>query len=319
MEDENEDQEIVDSAQGSETGSVSASASTSADEIVNSNDSNNKNWSRSRKGSRRTVGKNQAEKWLKRRAVGWEDEFEGLNLLVVQNAGDHQCIGGNRLGSELTVFNNTADDTTNRDAARITEGSVVGVSNSVFTKPWTKVNLGVKALETVLNQSIDLFGAAPRASYASSNSNSESGFDDDTREIAWLVIKMLTLLRTTTRPFSEEEIADHTKLPHGLRERVFIPRIGLGGTAMEYGTRSSTIALFGREEGGVAVYAEKVWYSDEDVLTGERTEYAPDSAEGLVWWQGRVGQPRQQWRQLVGDELEHLLQSASDIRPHDHA
>jgi uncharacterized protein with NRDE domain len=316
-EDQDQDRAVVDSAQGSETETGSGDVSGSADEIVNGSGSTEKNWNRSTKGSRRVlVGKNQAEKWIRRRAVGWEDEFEGLNLLVVQNAGDHQVVGGNRLGSELIVFNsNTPDDTITVDAGRIEEGSVVGVSNSVFSKPWTKVKLGVKALENVLNQSINLFGTASRASYTSNNSNSESDFDDDTREIAWLVINMLTLLRTITHPFPEEDSTDSPKLLAGLSERVFVPRIALGG--MEYGTRSSTIALFGREKGGVAVFVEKVWYSDKDVVTGERTAYAPDSAEGLHWWQGRVGQPRQQWRLVVGDDLENLLQSARDIRPYD--
>ncbi|KAF9340043.1 hypothetical protein BGZ91_003755 [Linnemannia elongata] len=313
---DDEEEAVVDSAQGSETGSVSVMA----DEIVNASDKRNRN---RKSGSR--VKKDQAEKWIRRRAVGWEDEFEGLNLLVVQNAGDQQCVGGNRLGSELHVFDKydatTADAGTGTGAgtARILEDSVVGVSNSVFAQPWTKVMVGVKALETILNQSIDLFGTGAHASLSSNNrSGSEQPtVDDDTMEIAWLVVQMLTLLRTNTRPFSEEDIADLASLPLGLRERVFIPRIGLGGSTMEYGTRSSTIALFGREkdgEAGVAVFVEKVWYSDRDAVTGERTEYAPDSSEGLVWWQGRVGQPRQQWRYIVGEELEQLLNHARDIR-----
>ncbi|KAF9149003.1 hypothetical protein BG015_009220 [Linnemannia schmuckeri] len=309
--DEEDEKVDVDSTRGSETGSVSASPST--DEIVNGSEKKSRNRRESR------VRKDQAEKWIRRRAVGWEDEFEGLNLLVVQNAGDQQCVGGNRLGSELTVFN--ASDTTTTDAVtgRILEGSVVGVSNSVFTRPWTKVKVGVNALETVLNQSITLFGTGLHAS-CNSNTSSEAGHvtvDGDTKEIAWLVIQMLTLLRTNTQPFSEEDSTNLLTLVQGLSKRVFIPRIGLGGPTMEYGTRSSTIALFGRErdgEAGVAVFVEKVWYSDKDVVTGERTEYAPDSSQGLVWWQGRVGQPRQQWRHVVGDELEHLLNHARIIR-----
>ena len=313
-EEDNDEDVVVDSAQGSETGSVSALA----DEIVNNSDKKSRN---EKTGSR--VGKDQAEKWIRRRAVGWEDEFEGLNLLVVQNAGDQQCVGGNRLGSELSVFDKsdtaTTDAGTGTGTARMLEGSVVGVSNSVFTRPWTKVKVGVKALETVLNQSIDFFGTGDHASFINNNNSGseQPTIDDDTKEIAWLVIQMLTLLRTNTQPFSEEEITSLPRLAQGLRERVFIPRIGFGGPAMEYGTRSSTIALFGRERNGeasMAVFVEKVWYSNKDAVTGERTEYAPDSSEGLVWWQGRVGQPRQQWRHIVGDELEHLLNHARDIR-----
>lgn len=312
-EEDNDEAVVVDSAQGNETGSVSALA----DEIVKGSDKKSRN---GKTGSR--VRKDQAEKWIRRRAVGWEDEFEGLNLLVVQNAGDQQCIGGNRLGSELSVFDKS--DTTTTDAgtgtgtARILEGSVVGVSNSVFTQPWTKVKVGVKALETVFNQSIDLFGTGAHASFNSNNNlgSEQPTMDDDTKEIAWLVIQMLTLLRTNTQPFSEEDSTSLPRLVQGLRERVFIPRIAFGGPAMEYGTRSSTIALFGRQRDGeasVAVFVEKVWYSDKDIVTGERTEYAPDSSEGLVWWQGRVGEPRQQWRHIAGDELEHLLKHARDI------
>ncbi|KAF9098780.1 hypothetical protein BGX29_007434 [Mortierella sp. GBA35] len=279
------------------------------------------------------VSDDQAERWFRRRAVGWEDEFEGLNLLVVQNAGDQQCVGGNRLGSELSVFNKpTTSTTTSASTSGILEGSVVGVSNSVFMQPWTKVKVGVRALESTLNQSLALFGTDPCASYNHSDSQSQqqsqsttttttttSNLDDDTKEIAWLVIQMLTLLRTNTTPFSSLEKSSPQDLALGLRERVFIPRIGLGlgGPTMEYGTRSSTITLFGREQSqqtqGVAVYVEKVWYSDRDPVTGERVEYAPDSSQGLVWWQGRVGQPRQQWRRIVGDELETLLQHARSI------
>ncbi|KAF9900881.1 hypothetical protein EC991_006765 [Linnemannia zychae] len=277
-----------------------------------------------RAGSR--VRKDQAEKWIRRRAVGWEDEFEGLNLLVVQNAGDQQCVGGNRLGSELTVFNGSASGTTITDAAAngvqtILEGSVVGVSNSVFTQPWTKVKVGTKALTSVLNQSITIFGTGPQASCNKSNtSNTSSAFvvDDDTKEIAWLVVQMLTLLRTNTQPFSPEDRTSLSKMVMGLRERVFIPRINFGGPALEYGTRSSTIALFGRDRdgegaGGVAVFVEKVWYGEKDVVTGMRTEYSPDSSEGLVWWQGRVGQPRQQWKRVRDEELEVLLKYARDL------
>lgn len=315
-EEEDDDQNVVvDSAQGSETGSVLALA----DEIANGSDKKSRN---GKAGSR--VRKDQAEKWIRRRAVGWEDEFEGLNLLVVQNAGDQQCVGGNRLGSELSVFDKSDTTTTvigngaGTGTARILEGSVVGVSNSVFTQPWTKVKVGVKALETVLNQSIDLFGTGAHASFSSNNkSGSEQPtMYDDTKEIAWLVIQMLTLLRTNTQPFSEEDRTSIPRLAQSLRERVFIPRIEFGGPAMDYGTRSSTIALFGRERDGeasVAVFVEKVWYSDRDVVTGEWTEYAPDSSDGLVWWQGRVGQPRQQWKHIVGDELELLLNHARNI------
>ncbi|KAF9132501.1 1,3-beta-glucanosyltransferase [Mortierella sp. 14UC] len=273
------------------------------------------------------VRKDQAEKWIRRRAVGWEDEFEGLNLLVVQNAGDLQCVGGNRLGCELSVFNKSASITTAADSTvtatpTILEDSVVGVSNSVFTQPWNKVKIGAKALESVLNQSIALFGTGPQASYNknSNNSNASSTFvvDDDTKEIAWLVVQMLTLLRTNTQPFPPEDLTSLPKMGLNLRERVFIPRINFGGPNLEYGTRSSTIVLFGRERdgegaGGVAVLVEKVWYGEKDAVTSKRTEYSPDSSEGLVWWQGRVGQPRQQWRRVLGEELEVLLAHARDI------
>ncbi|KAG0372413.1 hypothetical protein BGX24_000279 [Mortierella sp. AD032] len=313
-EQEEEDEAALESA---ETNGTEAAAA-AADQIVKT--------SRSNSGGRSRVNKDQAEKWIRRRAVGWEDEFEGLNLLVVQNAGDQQCIGGNRLGSELSVFNKPVPTTiTNGDigAERILEDSVVGVSNSVFTHPWTKVKIGVKALESVLNKSIALFGTGLHASLkdnTNSNTSSASALEDDTKEIAWLVVQMLTLLRTNTQPFPPEDLTSAPKMALGLRERVFIPRVEFGVPALEYGTRSSTITLFGRERdgneegtGGVAVLVEKVWYGEKDAVTGERSEYTPDSSEGLVWWQGRVGQPRQQWRRVLGEELEGLLKHARDI------
>ncbi|KAG0276062.1 hypothetical protein BGZ95_008053 [Linnemannia exigua] len=304
-----------------------AGATGAADQIVST--------FRSKNTSENRVKKDQAEKWIRRRAVGWEDEFEGLNLLVVQNAGDQQCVGGNRLGSELTVFNksvpttttattSTTTTTTEVGAERIVEGSIVGVSNSVFTQPWAKVTIGAKALECVLNKSIALFGTELHASYKgntySNNSSASPVLEDDTKEIAWLVVQMLTLLRTNTQPFPPEVLTSAPKLALGLRERVFIPRVEFGGPTMEYGTRSSTITLFGRERhgkeegagGGVAVLVEKVWYGERDSVTGKRTEYTSDSSEGLVWWQGRVGQPRQQWRRVIGEELEVLLKHARD-------
>ncbi|KAF9932521.1 hypothetical protein FBU30_007960 [Linnemannia zychae] len=275
-----------------------------------------------KKTTKKSIMKNdQAEKWFRKRAVGWENEFEGLNLLVVQNAGDQQCIGGNRLGSEITVFTKPDDFSLVGESRKIQEGSVVGVSNSVFTQPWTKVKNGVAALESVLNQSLALFGIGSNASYSEPQSEHRqasattptTSVDDDSREIAWLVIQMLTFLRMA-QPFSPEDSSDASKLLNGLCERIFIPRIDLGGPTMEYGTRSSTITLFGREQGGIAVLVEKVWYSEKDPETGERIEYAPDSSEGLIWWQGRVGQPRDQWRQVVGNELDGLLKYARTLR-----
>ncbi|KAF9190934.1 hypothetical protein BGZ49_003589, partial [Haplosporangium sp. Z 27] len=264
-----------------------------------------------------SLANDQAERWIKKRAVRWDTEFEGLNLLVIQNAGDRQCIGGNREGSELTVFGKTEDTTCTTPQQSIEPGSVVGASNSIFKRPWSKVDIGVHALERVLNKDISLFGTGKHASlqpqyrsHISPKDNSLSGSDDEL-ELTWLVIEMLTLLRVNTKPFPKD--MNQAERVLGLRERVFIPRITLGSSGDGYGTRSSTVVLFGRDN-RLAVFVEKVWYGPIDEATGEPTEYAPDSVEGLVWWQGLIGQPRQKWRRIEGQELKDLIQSAKDAQ-----
>ncbi|KAF9585638.1 hypothetical protein BGW38_001425 [Lunasporangiospora selenospora] len=271
-----------------------------------------------------------AERWFRKRAVGWEDEFEGLNLLVVQNGGDRQVVGGNREDSEVKFFSNAPNADSASDAAVTTEtgemidgssdtnspiraNSIVGVSNSVFTRPWTKVEIGVDALGRALNDSVQLFGTERHAKLQQGNGTSDQeSIDDDQRELAWLVIEMLTLLRVHTSPFVPEELT----LPgfvQGLRKRVFIPKVESSPKNAEYGTRSSTIVLFGqeREDGKkVAVFVEKKWYSSCDPKTDERVLYSADSAEGLVWWQGFIGDPREKWVKIEGDDLKKLLQSA---------
>ncbi|KAG0017396.1 hypothetical protein BGZ80_008320 [Entomortierella chlamydospora] len=254
------------------------------------------------------VANDRAEQWIKRRAIGWDTEFEGLNLLVVQNAGEQQCVGGNREGSELTVYN-TPENAVISDHPRqsIEPGSVVGVSNSVFKRPWSKVHIGTQALEKTLNESISLFGAGPRASLQAqhrSNTHPHLASDDDTVELAWLVIEMLTLLRVNTKPFPKD-ISESASLVLGLRERVFIPLVH------EYGTRSSTVVLFGRNN-RLAVFVEKVWHGPPDETTGDRIEFAPDSTDGLLWLQGLVGQPRKEWKRIEGQELEDLVRSAKE-------
>ncbi|KAF9931073.1 hypothetical protein BGZ67_005511 [Mortierella alpina] len=287
------------------------------------------------------VAEDRAEQWIRKRAKGWETEFEGLNLLVVQSAGDQQYVGTNREGSELMIFKKHTDSTkaaiatehslqktkevpaqesaassslstradgeasSSKHVHTILPGSVVGVSNSVFSAPWNKVKIGTQALEKTLNESVELFGTGSHARLGHSISEA---MDDDTKEVAWLVIEMLSLLRHTTSPFPEGSL-DLVDTFGALRERVFIPRIGLGRADADYGTRSSTVVLFGRNS-PLAVYVEKVWYGPQDETTGERTLFAHDSCEGLVWWQGQVGQPRQEWRQVEGDELQGLLQAA---------
>ncbi|ORZ26627.1 hypothetical protein BCR41DRAFT_203011 [Lobosporangium transversale] len=226
------------------------------------------------------VPKDRAEQWIRKRAVGWDTEFEGLNLLVVQNAGDQQSVAGNREGSELFVFNETSrsnaakvaiatsydSDPLDNSNPTILPGSVVGVSNSVFKRPWTKVDIGVQALEKILNKSIELFGAGSKASLRESaaslipspSSNSPSIpsppstndgrpiiSNDDQKEIAWLVIQMLTLLRVNTKPFPDDRgEKDVLAKINGLRERVFIPKITLGITDShdyDYARRSQTV------------------------------------------------------------------------------
>ncbi|KAF9358724.1 hypothetical protein BGX26_001063 [Mortierella sp. AD094] len=259
------------------------------------------------------VTNDRAEQWIKRRAVGWDTEFEGLNLLVVQNAGEQQCIGGNREGSELTVYG-VPENTVTSDPPRqtIEPGSVVGVSNSVFKRPWNKVHIGVQALERTLNESISLFGAGPRASLQARYRTNTHPYpaSDDTVELAWLVIEMLTLLRVNTKPFPRDS-SDPGNFILGLRERVFIPLVGKPD--QEYGTRSSTVVLFGRNN-QLAAFVEKVWHGPPDEATGDRIEFAPDSTDGLIWWQGLVGQPRKEWKRIEGQELEDLVRSAKEAQ-----
>ncbi|KAF9946534.1 hypothetical protein BGZ72_000244 [Mortierella alpina] len=278
------------------------------------------------------VAEDRAEQWIRKRAKGWETEFEGLNLLVIQNAGDQQYVGTNREGSELMIFKTHADSakaaiateyslqdikevvaedaeaSSSKAQYNIVPGSVVGVSNSVFSAPWKKVKIGTQALERTLNKSVDLFGDGSHANLGNSTS---AAMDDDAKEVAWLVIEMLSLLRHNTSPFPEGTL-DLVDTFGALRERVFIPRIDLGKVDADYGTRSSTVILFGRNS-PLAVYVEKVWYGPRNEATGERTLFAHDSCEGLVWWQGQVGLPRQEWRQVQGDELQDLIQAAKDI------
>ncbi|KAF9277210.1 hypothetical protein BGZ68_009458 [Mortierella alpina] len=292
------------------------------------------------------VAEDRAEQWIRKRAKGWETEFEGLNLLVVQNAGHQQYVGTNREGSELMIFKKYADSakaaiateyslqqtkevpveesaassssstavdaeaSSSKDQHSIVPGSVVGVSNSVFSAPWNKVKIGTEALEKTLNKSVELFGNGAQARLGYTVSEAQA-MDDDAKEVAWLVIEMLSLLRHNTSPFPEGSL-DLVDTFGALRERVFIPKIDLGQAGADYGTRSSTVVLFGRNS-PLAVYVEKVWYGSRNETTGERTLFAHDSCEGLVWWQGQVGRPRHEWRRVEGDELQVLVQAAKDV------
>ncbi|KAG0313085.1 hypothetical protein BGZ99_009089 [Dissophora globulifera] len=259
-------------------------------------------------------GENRAEQWMRKRAVGWEDEFEGLNLLVVQSAGEQQCIGSNREGSELSVFTKSAAAVGKGDQT-IVPGSVVGVSNSIFTKPWKKVDVGVHAMEESLNKGLKLFGTGSHASLSSttvSESNSLLQLDDDTKEMAWMVLELLTLLRVNTIPYPADQLDPVSKLM-GLRERVFVPKIAFDVGNKDYGTRSSAVVLFGRDS-DLAVYVEKIWYGPLDEATRERPELAVDSTDGLVWWQGRVGQRPEEWRRIEGEELEELVRVAKELQ-----
>ncbi|KAF9193315.1 hypothetical protein BGZ50_007576 [Haplosporangium sp. Z 11] len=295
-------------------------------------------------GATTDIADDRAEQWFKRRAAGWETEFEGLNLLVVQNAGEQQCVGGNREGSEMMTFKADKKDSVVVESAQpassevasttftleITPGSVVGVSNSVFSRPWNKVKIGTQALAKTLNESIEVFGTGMHASLRTPTEGSLITIDmssqpvtpmpaledqlltDDIKEVAWLVTEMLTLMRIHTKPFTEDS-QDSNDSGAGLRERVFIPYVKWGVPPYEYGTRSSTIVLFGRQS-RLGVYVEKTWYGPVDEATGRNILYEPNTAEGVVWWQGLVGQPRQEWKQIQGEELEQLFQIANDIR-----
>ena len=132
---------------------------------------------------------------------------------------------------------------------------------------------------------------------------------------------MLKFVHENTTSYSTEEVRDIQSIVIALSSRVFIPRISFGGRSpeTEYGTRSSTVVLFGRErpdqkEGPVAVFAEKIWYGPRDEVTRSRVEYGPESVEGLVWWQGRAGQDKSQWRLIQGAELEKLVHTAKEIQ-----
>ncbi|KAF9162525.1 hypothetical protein DFQ26_003449 [Actinomortierella ambigua] len=263
-----------------------------------------------------------ADAWIHKLAERWEKDFEGFNLLVVHEGGSKQYVGSNREGAEVHILakdnciQNGASTTTTSQEKTISSDSVAGVSNSVFPQPWTKVKRGTRALTNVLNKNLEVFG---------SNPSLDSELYDDQTELAWMVIQLLTMMRIHTSPF----VADCTtpdQIYAALRERVFIPQVGVipmwgpgaarqGGlppASHDYGTRSSTIVLFGRRS-NIAVYVEKVWYDDWDTELGHRPEYAADSAEGLVWWQGEIGQPPASWKQIQGDELEQLLMRAKSI------
>ncbi|KAF8927551.1 hypothetical protein EDD21DRAFT_416099 [Dissophora ornata] len=302
-----------------------------------------------------------AEQWIRRHAEAWDTTMEGLNLLVVQGAGEQQCVGANREGSQLLVlhsgthhspcsdqsmwtrlsskWNRLIHPAENDHIPRIAHNAVAGLSNSVYSRPWRRVEIGMHALEGLLNKSLERFGLGQRASLQSSGSATTSAdsdtvpaapthndpptddkivsLDDDSKEFAWLVIEMLTLLRINTKPYPPN-IHSFDKFTAGIRDRVFVPRTGLEHLSLphlkgEYGTRSSTVVLFGRD--GRAVFVEKNWYTPRSPTTGERREYEADSPEGVIWWQGQIGQPREEWVQIQGPELEVLFKSVRDAVP----
>ena len=47
---------------------------------------------------------------------------------------------------------------------------------------------------------------------------------------------------------------------------------------------------------------------------GPGVGYGPESVEGLVWWQGRVGHDKSRWRQIQGVELEKLVHTVTEIQ-----
>ncbi|KAF9363755.1 hypothetical protein BGX34_003404 [Mortierella sp. NVP85] len=286
-----------------------------------------------------------AEKWVRRYAKDWDTAMEGLNLLVVKNGGDQQCIGANREGAELLVLHNNATERhsvpedqsslsqvvskcneavpstfsasselhpTNQDAPRIPQGTVTGLSNSTFARPWRRVELGSRALEAALEKSLERFGYGHRASCPHKNESCTS--DHDMNELAWFVIEALTVLRTHAEPYPEL-VESWDVFTSGIGDRVFVPRTGMEHLSLphvkrEYGTRSSTVVLFGRN--GQAVYVEKNWYTPRCPTTGERRLFDADSAEGVIWWQGKIGQPRDEWVRVQGDELEALFKNARE-------
>ncbi|KAG0347716.1 1,3-beta-glucanosyltransferase [Podila humilis] len=274
-----------------------------------------------------TKNKSQAEHWLRKRGLQWENEFEGLNLLVVQDGGDRQCVGGNREGSGLTIYGGKKGQIMATVAEGVRPWSFTGLSNSVYTRPWVKVEKGVEAMRVGMDKSLKLFGDGATAELLEKQLNNENGrsgtttttttVDASSLELAWMVLEMLDMMRRITAPI-DMEIATAQDLIVGLRERVFVPKIHFFDPKLPYGTRSSTVVLFGREGNGpssnVAVYAEKSWYGPVDSETKTRPRYEADSAEGLVWWQGKIGQSPCEWKKIQGEELETLLEAARLLR-----
>ncbi|KAK3823196.1 MAG: hypothetical protein J3Q66DRAFT_397659 [Benniella sp.] len=297
-----------------------------------------------------------AEKWVRRYAKDWDTAMEGLNLLVVKNGGDQQFIGANREGAELLALHDAPEHhsvptdpsllsrvvskcskavrstfsassklhPTHQNAPRIPQGTATGLSNSIFARPWRRVELGSRALEAALEKSLERFGYGHRASCPqptttedapdSSEKIESCTSDHDMNEFAWLVIEALTLLRTHAEPYPEF-VESWDAFTSGIGDRVFVPRTGMEHLSLphvkgEYGTRSSTVVLFGRN--GQAVYVEKNWYAPRCPMTGERRLFDADSAEGVVWWQGKIGQPRSEWIRVQGDELEALFKNARE-------
>ncbi|KFH69328.1 hypothetical protein MVEG_04142 [Podila verticillata NRRL 6337] len=274
----------------------------------------------------------QAERWIKKRSANWENEFEGLNLLVVQGAGDFQCIAGNRDGSGATTYRKKVRKSSSPPTLvrELLPFSVTGVSNSVYARPWVKIDKGVQAMSNVLNKSLTLFGYEAQAHLQSKRKckliRSSDGtrrdkrrgsddtclVDDSTLELAWLVLETLSFMKSITAPI-DMNTATITGLLTGFRERVFIPKIHFGKPDHPYGTRSSTVVLFGRES-NIAVYAEKAWYGPVDPVTKARPLYEADSADGLVWWQGTIGQSPKEWSLIQGDALESMLKAARELK-----
>ncbi|KAF9915636.1 hypothetical protein BX616_005699 [Lobosporangium transversale] len=392
----------------------------------------------------------EAEKWIRNHAKVWDTALEGLNLLVVQGAGDQQYVGANREGSELLILHKnettgmttsmtvktasvtpttttttSADTTTTTTTTNITtttsasistgnnpisshsrnqtlwkhlagnlsklfrrsihltpkfpfssdqntclqipHGTVTGLSNSVFGRPWRRVEIGIEAIEAVLNTSLDHFGygrkASQRRSYSTDRlvhrpqindiDDDDSGVftasktsdtaniyhsisktinkrharslnlvrnslymkDDGLIEMTWMVIEMLRQLRINTKPHPEN-LHSFELFTDGLQDRVFVPRADLEHLSLphlkgEYGTRSSTVVLFGRN--GQAVFVEKNWYAPRCPKTGNRPVFDVDSTDGIVWWQGQIGRPYQEWKQIQGRELEEIFACAHAI------
>ncbi|KAG0036132.1 1,3-beta-glucanosyltransferase [Podila clonocystis] len=270
----------------------------------------------------------QAEHWITKRSTSWETEFEGLNLLVVQGGGDRQCIGGNRDGSGMTIYKKKAPKSSSPPPSVLSmlPGSVTGVSNSVYARPWVKIEKGVQAMGNVLNDSLTLFGSEAQAHLSKSKNvqstnrisnggggdNSGPAIDDSTLELAWLVLETLSFMKNITAPI-DMKTATASGLMASLRERVFIPKIHMGKPDFPYGTRSSTVVLFGRES-NIAVYAEKAWYGPVDPITRVRPSYEANTADGLIWWQGTIGQSSREWTLIQGQALESMLKAAWQLK-----